>query len=591
MICEIASSLATFKTVRFHCGLNIFLADSLTPDETGLTRNSSGKTSLIEIVNFLLGGNVDSSSIVAAKVLAGVVFIGTFFLKGDIWRIARGTTDTSRIVVYEGNVSRYGIKLKTDRKSDSQYISVATWKELLGHCYFGLPLPVSGSIFDEPYAPSFRSLIGFFLRRQLEGGFAHANRYAEKQQEVEAALSLCFLLGLDWRLAQDFVRLRDRRRVLDRLQKSSQNELFAAVLGRASELRPQLVAAQRRAERFREEVENFHVVAAFDELSKRASNIRGSLQQYSRRQMVLGDTLAGLESALESEKPVEKSDVATMFAAVGVQLPGVSLRRFEEVAEFHDSVVENRRRYLARELKRVTEELEKTSSTVEALGAERARILGSLDGAGALKDLTELQALRIEAESKLALLRSQLDAAERIESEGTQIDIDTYQLQQRMQNDVRERHEHIDEAQRLLLELSNRVYADRDATLQVEASTRGPDISVQIPGDRGGGVHNVEIFLLDLVLFELASKRLGKGRFLVHDSHLFDGVDERQIALCLQLARDAAWRFQGQYIATMNSDVFRKLPSSIWQDGDMYALPVRLTDEPTGGLFGMQFDS
>jgi uncharacterized protein YydD (DUF2326 family) len=553
--------------------------------------NSSGKTSLIEILNFLLGGKVEEDSIVLAKELAGVVFTGSFYLRGDLWRIARCTSDTSRIVVLEGNPARFGIKLKKDRKSEESYISLVTWKEVLGNCYFGLPCPVSGSVFDEAYAPSFRSLVGFFVRRQLEGGFAHANRYAEKQQEVEAAISLFFLLGLDWRLAQEFIGIRERRRVLDRLQKSSQNELFAAVLGKASELRPQLIAAERRAERFREEVDNFRVVAAYDELSRRAADIKSSLQVHSRRQAILRETLAGLESALASEKPVEKTDVSAMFSAVGVQLPGVSLRRFEEVAKFHDSVVENRRRYLSREVKRVSDELDKVSSTVDSLGADRARVLRNLDGAGALKDLTELQALKSEAESKVVLLRSQLAAAERIESEGTQIDIDTYQLQQRIQNDLRERHQHIDQAQRLLLEFSNRVYADRDATLQIDASKFGPNVKIQIPGDRGGGVHNVEIFLLDLVLFELASSALGGGRFLIHDSHLFDGVDERQIALCLQLARDAAWQFQGQYIVTMNSDVFSKLPATIWQEGDRYVIPVRITDEPTGGLFGIQFES
>jgi len=589
MICEITSSLQTFKTIRFHCGLNILLADSLQPENAGATRNSSGKTSLIEIVHFLLGANIEEDSIFKLAELAGVTFFGTFFLRGELWRIARETVNASRIVVLEGNLERYGIKLKTDRKTEAQYLPLTTWKDLLGHCYFGLPFPTSGSLFEESYAPSFRSLIGFFARRELEGGFEHASQFYSAQQDLEAALSLSFLLGLDWQLPQAFLTLRERRRNLDRLEKATKNELFAAVLGRAAELRPQLISARRRAEKLREEVANFRVLAAYEELSSRASRAKSELQRLSRRFTVLQETIEGLRSALEGEKPPAKSEIETMFAAVGVQLPSVSMRRFDEVAKFHESVVANRRTYLAREVDRVGAELDKTRTAMEAMGAERAGVLRALDGAGALEDFKELQRQHAEAESRAAMLQEQLRIAEQIETEKTQIEIDILQLQQRLQQDLHDRHEILEEAQRLLLEFSSQLYNDRDASLQVEATRNGPSIQLHIPGDRGGGVHSVEIFLLDLVLFQLCSARLGTGRFLIHDSHLFDGVDERQVARCLLLGRDASWTFHGQYIVTMNSDVFSKLPESLWPEKDRYVVATRITDEPTGGLFGLRF--
>jgi uncharacterized protein YydD (DUF2326 family) len=92
-----------------------------------------------------------------------------------------------------------------------------------------------------------------------------------------------------------------------------------------------------------------------------------------------------------------------------------------------------------------------------------------------------------------------------------------------------------------------------------------------------------------MMLMQIASQRgLGPG-FLVHDSHLFDGVDERQIghalALGAQLAAKAGW----QYIVTMNSDA---IPTTVPAGFDLqkHILPVRLTDEmEDGGLFGIRF--
>ena len=100
----------------------------------------------------------------------------------------------------------------------------------------------------------------------------------------------------------------------------------------------------------------------------------------------------------------------------------------------------------------------------------------------------------------------------------------------------------------------------------------------------------MQIFCFDLMLAELTTKRgIGPG-FLIHDSHLFEGVDERQVAKALQLEAEHAEGAGFQYIVTMNSDV---LPEDVFQDGfdvRQHVSPTRLTDEEeTGGLVGLRF--
>ncbi len=87
-----------------------------------------------------------------------------------------------------------------------------------------------------------------------------------------------------------------------------------------------------------------------------------------------------------------------------------------------------------------------------------------------------------------------------------------------------------------------------------------------------------------------SQRNMGPG-FLVHDSHLFDGVDERQVATALRLGAKIAEEENFQYIVTMNSDA---LPEPL-TDGngfalEEYVLSVRLTDATEeGGLFGVRF--
>ena len=78
---------------------------------------------------------------------------------------------------------------------------------------------------------------------------------------------------------------------------------------------------------------------------------------------------------------------------------------------------------------------------------------------------------------------------------------------------------------------------------------------------------------------------------MIHDSHLFDGVDERQIARALMLGAKATAGKPLQYIVTMNSDIFDRLPLPEEIDRIKLVLSTRLSDETeTGGLFGFRFE-
>ena len=100
----------------------------------------------------------------------------------------------------------------------------------------------------------------------------------------------------------------------------------------------------------------------------------------------------------------------------------------------------------------------------------------------------------------------------------------------------------------------------------------------------------MEIFAMDYALFKVTSERMGGPGFLVHDSHLFDGVDARQAAAAIEIAGKFADAEGLQYLVTMNSDKFGSLPFSTDYDARSKVLPVVLEDTDEGGLFGFRFE-
>lgn len=590
MILSIESSLKTFKPVTFREGLNVLLSDKSALSTEKQTRNSAGKTSLVEIIHFLYGADCEKDSLLRVPALVDHTFKGRFRIGDEEFTIERGGAEPAKVFLLAGGEERKDIPKKLDKASERFYVSNTNWKAFLGHSLFGLPLDDRGTAFDEAYTPSFRSMFSYFARRRDSGGFISPERQAEKQHRSDWQVNLSYLLGLDWQIPFEFTKIRLREKTLEELRKAVKAGALGQVVGTVAELRPQVTIADAKAEKLRRELAAFEVHDSYKELSKRAGQAKSEMQAIVRRTVSLNENLEHLEAALKSERPPQRSDIQQLYAAAGIELPGVALRRFDEVSSFYESVVANRRVHLENEIAGVKAQIAAEEAAVGLLDRERSTILQGLEGRGALDDFLALQRDLAVWDAEAATLRERFKAAEVLEGESTKLNIDRANLQRRLQKDHHIRSGALDEAILIIADAITHLYDDRAGRFVVEATDNGPEFRISIEGDRGGGISNMEIFCFDLALFKVVTARLGGPGFLLHDSHLFDGVDERQIAGALQLGQEVTEGKKLQYIVTMNSDIFARLPLAETMDASKIVLETRLSDDgEEGGLFGLRF--
>jgi uncharacterized protein YydD (DUF2326 family) len=590
MIVSIESSLKTFKAVTFRPGLNVLLSDRAENSTDKQTRNSAGKTSLIEVIHFLLGADCDKDSLFRLDELVEHTFKGTFRIGGKLLTIARTGSDPSKIFLLSGGEGREDIPRKLDKNSERFYVSNVNWRVFLGHSMFGLPADTRGTLFDESFTPTFRSMFSYFVRRKNSGGFISPERQAEKQQRWDWQVNLSYLFGLDWQIPFDFNKIRAREKTLEELKKAVKTGALGSVIGTVAELRPQVTIAEAKASKRRQSLEQFEVLDSYKSLSKRAGQIKTEMQTLTRQSVTLNETLDHLQEALQSERSPQHSDIQQLYAAAGIELPGVSLRRFDEVNSFYESVVANRRIHLEHEISDVRSRIAGVESGLSRLDGERSNILRTLQGRGALDDFLAMQRDLADVEANAASLRERFKAAEALEGESTKLDIDRAELKRKLQEDHRVREKALDEAILIIADAITDLYDDRAGRFVVGATENGPEFGISIEGDRGGGIANMEIFCFDLALLQIVTQRYGGPGFLIHDSHLFDGVDERQVAGALRLGEKASEKLQQQYIVTMNSDIFNRLPAHESIDLRTAVLDTRLSDRTEdGGLFGFRF--
>lgn len=591
MILSIESSMPTFKPVRFHAGLNIMLAEKSPDSNEGHTRNSAGKTSLIEIIHFLLGGKADPDSLMRHPKLAEHTFRGTFLIGGYPITIERSGSKAARIFLYEGNFEFLGLNPKKDKSSARWWVSNEDWKTLLGHQWFELPSTLEGTAYAESYTPTYRSMFSYFARRHSSGAFIRPEKQAEAQQRWDWQVNLSYLLGLDWQIPYDLQKVRERERQLAELKKAADGGALEELIGTVAELRPAVVLAEAKAVRLRDELSRFQVLDAYRDMMDRATRIKTELQAITRRAVSLRETLAYLQESLKQERVPNRDDIGRLYNAVGIELPETARRRLNEVERFYESVIANRRTHLQSEIDIIEQELAEAEIRVAALDAERSEILRTLEGRGALEDFVALQKRYADAEAEAASLRERFKAAESLESETTQLSIDRASIKRRLQADHHARRNRLDEAILLVSDTIATLYEDRQGKFEVEATENGPEFRISIQGDRGGGIANMEIFCLDQALFTIWARREKGPGFLIHDSHMYDGVDSRQVAKAIILGKAIAEQYNGQYIVTLNSDIFDSLPLPSTLDREVVVLPTRLSDAgETGGLFGFRFD-
>lgn len=585
MITRLTSSLSSFKTLEFSPGLNVLLADKSEGATDLQTRNGAGKTSFVETIHFLTGGNAGTDSIFRSDALLNESFEVQINIGDDEVTAERSGSAPSKIFL-NGPVEDWPIPPKFKKDRGVFEISNTNWCHTLGAKWFGLEAPPDS---DTKFQPTFRSLFAYFARRQASDAFQTPMQQASMQQIWDQQVAISYLIGMDWRVSQDFQGLREKEKLVKSLGKAARSGELGPHFGRAADLRTKVVVATRRVDQIREQIDAFQVIPEYRALEAEASDITRAINALGEENFVDRQLIKELQASLTEEEAPGTDDLEKLYAEAGVILPELLTRRLDEVQDFHRTILENRASHLSAELTAAETRIEDREAEKLKLDDRRRQIMSVLQSGGALEQYTALREELGRAEADVETLRQRLETAEKLESTKAELDADRNRLAQALRDDIQERKGVLDEAILTFEELSESLY-EQAGSLTIDAGTAGPKFEVKIDNQRSKGITNMQIFCFDLMLIELCTKRGISPGFLIHDSHLFDGVDERQVAKALQLGAEKAESLGFQYIVTMNSDA---IPSEGFQRGFGiydYVLPTRITDAvDDGGLFGLRF--
>ena len=348
----ISSPGAVIRDIEFHKGLNLIVDE--TPENTTGTGNNVGKTTVLRLIDYCLGGDVDGiyrnpedkheSYALVKDFLTDNKVIVTLILVDDL------DTPSKKVVIERDFKTRRGSLIRINGKD-------VTRKDFVSE--------LEAAIFPEvkTETPTFRQIIAHNIRidnLRLENTLKTLTM--GKNEEYEALYLFMFGCPNDsaarkTQLAQELDMEKKYKRRMERNR--SKNEYKAA-----------LSVIESDIEKLVERKDNLNInenlqqdIDSLNALRAQINKVTSRTSLLSLRRELINETVESFDKQNFGEDVVQ---LEMIYKQASAYMPKMQ-RTFKELVDFHNAMLENKKAFVAQELPSIQEEIESLSAELERL--------------------------------------------------------------------------------------------------------------------------------------------------------------------------------------------------------------------------------
>ena len=575
MIRSVSADRSKFRGVQFKDGLSVVLASRTDLSADLGSRNGLGKSTLLDIIHFCLGSKKNGT--LGKSQLDDWTFTMEFDIAQKPYTVSRNTAKANTVQI-SGDFSGWPVV-----PDGNDTLRVPEWNDVLGFLLFGLKTNQ-----QEKYRPTFRSLVSYAARRDGQtGGYQDPFGHHSKQLGWDKVINSSYLLDIDWESVARLQLVRDRKKVLAQIKREIKAGLVAGFADDTGRLEAEKTILEGKISAEKANLKKFQVHDRYNALQAEANKITQHIHDMVNENTTDEKYLELYEKAGRDEADADPGQIRAIYGDAGLVFPDSVVRHVDMVLEFHRQVVRNRKEFVESEVKRLKGNIRDRKKIIKKEDSNRASILEILESHGALEELVLLRGRHEKNVARLEQIENHLENTRKFEAGESEIKIDVERIFQEIRLDYADRR-----APREVIgyfyEYSMRLY-ESSGTLSISPHDTGYKMAASIERSGSHGIENMNIFCYDLALARLWSRRRHRPGFLIHDSTIYDGVDERQVAHALQLAEAEAASHRFQYICMLNSDAVPERDFDPGFDFDSHVVMTLTDDSDEGGLLGMRF--
>jgi uncharacterized protein YydD (DUF2326 family) len=520
--------------------VNLIVVDTKESSSIHDSRNATGKTSLVSIVDYCLGRKL--------------IDLPEEYFKDWKFQIIMDLNGTKYRVLREFNSSTiYVSDIIPDTSKDAEYIfnndlamyelSLSDWLIVLGKSVFDIDVS-----FSDKLKPTFRSLNNYFIRI---GSSEYNNAFKIRQTDNKSQIGvrIAYLLGMHWTSIYNLANLKKSFDSVKLKKDFLRDQGFKKVKAEGEKFK-----LEKKIELAKQELSSFKVNQNYKNIEIRADQITRELHRLSKENIYLEQQISSYEEMLKKEKYELNVDIVDLYESTLKVLSKDSLKTINDVNKFHHDIVENRKSFLEKDILEFKDKINNNKLIIDDFIEKRASLLKVLESEGALEEFNYLRSLLDDSIKSLNKINDDLELYLDSESKYSELK-DKESNEIKYFNKCYEEESSLRKDSLLLFsEFTTFLYDDLGGNLYIEKKeiSNTYDISEDVPRSDSGGIGKMVVFCFDLMLAVILAKR-GKSRILIHDSTIFEGVDSRQQEQAINLARDCAKKYNFQYLCTLNT--------------------------------------
>ncbi|THE13182.1 DUF2326 domain-containing protein [Bacillus timonensis] len=562
-----------------QCGLNVILGEK---KEDGKETNGVGKTTMVEAMNFLLGGSCPDDFIGKPTLTEKDIFL-VLEVFSDNQNIYLGRLINQPEKGYYLNAAAFSYDLSDwIDKEDSDF------KKYINNVLLGLT----------PDEPTFSALREYIIRDEKEG---FTNIGLPNRNAMNEAMYLAFLFNLPYDFEKEIVKYKKQQKEFNQklsIIKSLKSEISDLKL-REKKLTKEIkelddiIEQIKITKKFEKDAEEYQVYKSqYNELQNLLFELKHVKKQYQ-------NNINDLEAKLEEIKRI--NDIQPFYEQLIGFFPDKVKKNQDDIFQFYNFMVDSRGRYFNHKINEIDYEIKQKQKKLEELSIKLQNYTQSFKNTDLITDITKVTNDKSLKYEELAQIRVKINMYQ----EKTDVTADINRVKQEILKqidiklDIFKTYENsVKEFKELFNSLVLEVY-DENGILDIELNnntgindtTGRIKINCRIDDEKSHGRLHMKINMFDLTWFIDGLNKRDNITFLIHDGS-FSKPDRfakyRLIKYVDKLLKEIS---KGQYFITINVDELEEAAiTELYENKSVIAKLMR-TEDNKERFFGFRYTS
>ena len=374
----IESEKEIIREINFHKGMNLIIDETLSKD-IKLTGNNVGKTTVLKLIDFCLGGRAENIYSDSESKKAEDETVKNFLKEKNVLITLILTEDLENKEAKELKIQRNFLTGKNEiRKINDKIVKEKDFESTLNTYLFPNHLQPK---------PTFRQIISHNIRYKDETINNTLKTLGAYASPVEYETLYLFLLGCEFnegaKKQEIVLKIKQEKSYLERLEKKQTRNAYEMTLSLVNEEIEELERKKSSFNlnpNFEADLEKLnHIKARINKVSSKIANlkIRKDLIEETKKEM------------LKNKSDIDLKELKLVYEQAS-NLVGNLQRTFEELVQYHNNMIIEKVNFITQELPDLETKLEELDQQLKGLLVEERKLTSEIAKSDSFSRLEEL---------------------------------------------------------------------------------------------------------------------------------------------------------------------------------------------------------